>query len=101
MRCPAIEGIETRGSRRRPPAACEAPVECVAPLLRGLKPRDAAAWSALERSYVECVAPLLRGLKRDGTECSSVVQRGGSRMRCPAIEGIETKWILSFLALSI
>ena len=39
MRCPAIEGIETR--RRARTSVYSAPiVECVAPLLRGLKPAD-------------------------------------------------------------
>ena len=62
MRCPAIEGIETRLLVDAHRAAGR--VECVAPLLRGLKPNS---------SYRQG----LRGLQR--------------RMRCPAIEGIETQ----------
>ena len=39
MRCPAIEGIETIEWNARPKSAALDEVECVAPLLRGLKPR--------------------------------------------------------------
>ena len=64
MRCPAIEGIETRSPPRRPAKAGVRRVECVAPLLRGLKPSGLGAF----RSYLT-----------------------PRRMRCPAIEGIETR----------
>ena len=64
MRCPAIEGIETRLRDVAAAAAGADPVECVAPLLRGLKPARFHASRDPARS---------------------------SRMRCPAIEGIETR----------
>ena len=41
--------------------------------------------------HVECVAPLSRGLKRHlGYQHIREVDHAG-RMRCPAIEGIETR----------
>ena len=89
MRCPAIEGIETRSScprRGRRPAR----VECVAPLLRGLKHMPVHMDTATLLSKVECVAPLLRGLK-PGKRPAGRHRRSASRMRCPAIEGIETR----------
>ena len=88
MRCPAIEGIETFLF-----AACQGEgyvrVECVAPLLRGLKHRRYKSLYGSTRYSVECVAPLLRGLKpwQFNFQCTF---GNLSRMRCPAIEGIET-----------
>ena len=90
MRCPAIEGIETRSVDGRR-SSCERRVECVAPLLRGLKPDGAAAGDRPDLRRVECVAPLLRGLKHlDGDPLRADGPRRLRRMRCPAIEGIET-----------
>ena len=115
MRCPAIEGIETR-DQRQPRGTRPELVECVAPLLRGLKPPRWQPTPVPHRSAVECVAPLLRGLKRYAcrngetplrgalVECVAPLLRGlkpnpisgrppgpcRCRMRCPAIEGIET-----------
>ena len=45
--------------------------------------------SPLYMSFVECVAPLLRGLK-PGEPIHVGGQGHPRRMRCPAIEGIET-----------
>ena len=49
---------------------------------------------------VECVAPLLRGLKRARGLLLLAVFDSLSRMRCPAIEGIETKKGLGPLEVS-
>ena len=91
MRCPAIEGIETVGAHEVAILTAADQVECVAPLLRGLKRIERLAAERPWLRYVECVAPLLRGLKpRDGLP--RLVQRmAAGRMRCPAIEGIETR----------
>ena len=62
MRCPAIEGIETIRLARYLDMRSRL-VECVAPLLRGLKQAAEAVWERMTRLHVECVAPLLRGLK--------------------------------------
>ena len=63
MRCPAIEGIETQRLRRRD-ALPRRPVECVAPLSRGLKRVGDLVREGAVDSDVECVAPLSRGLKQ-------------------------------------
>ena len=63
MRCPAIEGIETG--------------RVIALTVR-------QPWA------VECVAPLLRGLKH-GIPHGVLMGTRTGRMRCPAIEGIETR----------
>ena len=90
MRCPAIEGIETDSLGHGPDGHARERVECVAPLSRGLKLPFANDRIVCFRFFVECVAPLSRGLKRGpihrGTRCGL----GLRRMRCPAIEGIET-----------
>ena len=56
-------------------------VECVAPLLRGLKLAGDAGGPAVP-GEVECVAPLLRGLKR-GKKSSSNILRDSSSNALP------------------
>ena len=89
MRCPAIEGIETCAGSIERLCPCHTEVECVAPLLRGLK--QYVAQAVHDYIHVECVAPLLRGLKPGGGRVAPAVRPAAGRMRCPAIEGIETK----------
>ena len=89
MRCPAIEGIETETLEESVFQPDVFHVECVAPLLRGLKPKNTFfIWCS--PLIVECVAPLLRGLKRSARAAGSCRAAPPGRMRCPAIEGIET-----------
>ena len=57
---PLLRGLKLAGDAGGPAVPGE--VECVAPLLRGLKPEHARCTSATVYS-VECVAPPLRGLK--------------------------------------
>ena len=88
MRCPAIEGIETL-EEQVVPLETVLDVECVAPLLRGLKRTAFNKFRQVSSRKVECVAPLLRGLKPNVNGPADEVPFV-SRMRCPAIEGIET-----------
>ena len=89
MRCPAIEGIETatqvvdvrhqRALRR---------MRC--PAIEGIETESGLGVWGKGFSPVECVAPLLRGLKLQRRNYEHAVAGEFGRMRCPAIEGIET-----------
>ena len=90
MRCPAIEGIETLLNLvllvllnlvRR--------MRC--PAIEGIETQRRGAAAGRGHLAVECVAPLLRGLKPPKeTITVTASESGEGRMRCPAIEGIET-----------
>ena len=66
-------------------------VECVAPLLRGLKlsANGIAAGDAVETRRMRC--PAIEGIETPPCAGPSRAAVAGGRMRCPAIEGIETQ----------
>ena len=89
MRCPAIEGIETRGDEDIRIGCDNHIVECVAPLLRGLKQnRYRPGRCSMFASRMRC--PAIEGIETPASQTSDRVPSRIGRMRCPAIEGIET-----------
>ena len=91
MRCPAIEGIETRRPLPRKRSAARPGVECVAPLLRGLKPTTKITVPTSINDFMGRMrCPAIEGIETFVSVNLHPKQVHECRMRCPAIEGIET-----------
>ena len=88
MRCPAIEGIETWARALGAVREALVWVECVAPLLRGLKPVDRGRPARAGVGRMRC--PAIEGIETRDRGRAVATPADESRMRCPAIEGIET-----------